>query len=66
MFKLHSSLNVGFVQQTITKMADKVAAYVYAVMVTLTQCFFNRFFQNFLYGLLPSDSPSSLNMGFVR
>ena len=34
------------------------------VVVTLT--FLNGFLPNFIYGLLPSNSPSSSNMGFVR
>ena len=36
------------------------------VVVTLTQSFLSYFFRNFIYVLLPSTFPSSLNMGFVR
>ena len=37
-----------------------------AVLVTLTQSFLIRFLPNFIYGLLPSTSWSSLNTGFVQ
>ena len=37
-----------------------------AVVVTLTQSFLIEFLPNFIYGLLPSTSCSSWNMGFVR
>ena len=48
--------------QMITKIADKMAAaYVYIVVVTLTQSFLIRFLPNFVYGLLPSNSRSSSN-----
>ena len=61
-----SSLNTGFVRRTITKMADKMAAtYVFAVVVTLTQSFLIRFLPNFIYELLPSNSYSSLNTGYI-
>ena len=36
-----------------------------AVMVTLTQSFLIRFLPNFIHGLHPSSSHSSLNTGFV-
>ena len=36
-----------------------------AVVVTLTQSFLIKFLPNFIYGLLPSSSHSSLNTGFV-
>ena len=36
-----------------------------AVVVTLTQSFLIGFLPNFIYGLLPSTSRSSLNKGFV-
>ena len=35
-------------------------------MVTLTWSFVTRFLPNFIYGLLPSISGSSSNMGFYR
>ena len=34
-------------------------------VVTLTQSFLSGFLQNFIYGLLPPTSRSSLNTGFV-
>ena len=61
-----SGLNMSFVGQTITKMADKmVATYQF---VSLCCCghsnlvTFIKFLPIFIYGLLPS----SLNMSFVR
>ena len=66
----HTSLNMGFVRPTITKMANKTsAAYqvaLAAVVVTLILSFLIGFIPNYIYGLLPSNSHTSLNMGFVR
>ena len=58
-----SSSNMGFVQRTISKMADKMAtAYQFACCGhTLI-----RFLPNFIYGLFPSYSRPILNMGFFH
>ena len=63
------TLNMSFVQQTITKMANKmVAAYQFASIRCCGHSnlsFLISFLPNFIYGLLPSNPGSSLNMSFV-
>ena len=56
-------------RQTITKMADKIAAaYQFASICCCGHSnlvIFIRFLPNFIYSLLPSNPGSSLNMSFV-
>ena len=65
-----SSSNMCFVRQTITKMADKMAAtYQFASIRCCGHSnlvIFNRISSKFIYGLLTSNPGSSLNMCFVR
>ena len=60
------SLNMGFVQRKIFKMADKMAAtYQFRCFGRSNLDILIGFLSNFIYRLLPSNSGSSLSMGFV-
>ena len=65
-----SSLNMSFVRQAITMMADKMAAaYQFASIHCCGRSYLViliRFLPNFIYGLLLSNPGSSLNMSFVK
>ena len=65
-----SSSNMSCVRQTITEMADKMAA---SYQIASIRCcghsnlvIFNWIFPNFTYGLRPSNPGSTSNMIFVR
>ena len=64
-----SSSNMSFARQTITKMADKMAAA--CQLASICHCghsnlvIFNRIFPNFIYGLFPSNPGSSSNISRI-
>ena len=57
-----------FFRQTIIKMTGKMAtaSQFASIVVTLTLSFVLGFLPNLIFGLLPSNPGSSLNMSFVR